>query len=268
MSSSPNQLDLVLQQFQQQLLRMDRQLLKTRQSVAALQAESVLRAQGRAPRFPIEFTSQFGEDLLAWLLFGDQTTGFFIEAGAFDGYHHSVTYPFEAIGWHGLLVEPTPDRFQQCLARRPHSRVVNSALSRRDSQGVTDHWIVQDQYGGVLSYSKPTPEHLQAIGNATRSRVSVQLTTLDDLLADHHSEIDLCVIDVEGAELDVLDGFDLTRFKPRVLMIEDNSRGQDVALAAFMQRQPYTSIGRLAVNNIYVRSDQSDMLDRFRWSQL
>jgi hypothetical protein len=66
----------------------------------------------------------------------------------------------------------------------------------------------------------------------------------------------------------VLDGFDLARFRPRVLMIEDNSRGKDPALAEYMRGFPYTLIVRLAVNDIYVRNDQADMFERYRWTQL
>jgi len=44
------------------------------------------------------------------------------------------------------------------------------------------------------------------------------------------------VIDVEGGELEVLDGFDLQIQRPRVLIIEDNSMGRDPALRNFNGR--------------------------------
>lgn len=258
----------LLANVQLQLSQLNKQLLRTRQAVAALQAEAALRREDREPVMPIEFTSQFGEDLLVWTLLAGQTTGFFVEAGAFDGYHHSVTYAFEAVGWRGLLVEPIPARAAACAVRRPNSRVVHAALSRRGSTGATDFWVVDDPHGGILSYAKPTPDHLAAIGNVPRTRVSVPLATLDDLLAAHGDPVDLCVIDVEGAEPDVLDGFDLARFRPRLMLIEDNARGADPAVRDLMARHPYTRAGRLAVNDLYIRNDQPDVFDRFKWLQI
>src|SRR5205085_63384 len=81
-------------------------------------AAAALARTGGSPRYPIEFPSQFGEDMLLWDLFGGKTSGFFIEVGAHDGHSDAISYPFEAVGWTGLLVEPLPDRYKECAARR------------------------------------------------------------------------------------------------------------------------------------------------------
>lgn len=265
MSLQSQNLDQVIKSLRDQQARTERGLLQVRQSVAALAAESVLRRQGREPRMPLEFTSQFGEDLLVWSLFAQQTTGFFIEAGAFDGYRYSVTYPFEAIGWNGLLVEAIPRRYAECVTRRPHSRVVHAALGSQPGGGTTEFQVVEDQYGGMLSYSKPTASHLKDLGNARRASVSVPIATLNELLQDHAGPLDLVVLDLEGAEMDALAGFDIARFLPRVLLIEDNLYGQDPALRTFMQRFPYHPAGRLAVNEVFIRRDETAVIERLRW---
>src|SRR5438477_11707310 len=118
------------QNLQQTVTFLYRRHLRTQQRVYKMETEALLAKLGRTPRMPIEFTSQFGEDLLAWDLFGGQVEGFFIEMGAFDGYHFSVTYGLEAVGWNGLLVEGIPAACRACAARRPHSRVVHAAVSR------------------------------------------------------------------------------------------------------------------------------------------
>jgi FkbM family methyltransferase len=214
---------------------------------------------------PIEFTSQFGEDLLAWTLLGQPTEGFFIEAGAFDGYRYSVTYPLEAMGWKGLLVEAIPNRCAECAARRPGSRVVHAALSSQRGGGTAEFTVVEDRYGGMYSYSKPTAAQLKDIGNTPRSSVRVPLATLNELLAEHRGPIDLLVLDVEGAELDALAGFDIERYRPRIMLIEDNSRGKDPALSQFMQRYPYKSAGHQSVNAIYIHQDEAQIHERLKW---
>jgi FkbM family methyltransferase len=190
-----------LQNFQQ-LWRIDRELIKTRQAVAAISAETLLRSRGQSPSMPVEFMSQYGEDLLAWDLFKNQPTGFFIEIGAFDGYHYSSTYALEALGWTGLLVEPLPLHAAACEVRRKRSRVVHAALQSLDTDQQTSFWKVKDQYDGMFSYSVPTPQHLNGISAFPRSEITVPATSLNRSLASHSDPIDLCVIDVEGAELE------------------------------------------------------------------
>src|SRR2546430_9729205 len=111
--------------------------LVTRWRLRACEAEAVARwraAGGEASGRPRpEARSQTGEDALLWDLLGDRESGFFVEAGAYDGYTFSVSYLFEAAGWTGVLVEPLGDRAAECTERRPASRVVNAAVSRPGS---------------------------------------------------------------------------------------------------------------------------------------
>ena len=256
----------VVQGLHEEIVALKKRLVRSEQQAAALKARLDLQGRGRAPRHEIEFTSQFGEDLVAWKLLGEPPEGFFIEAGAFDGYHYSVTYALEAIGWTGLLVEALPDAAEKCRARRSASRVVHSALSQSGSSGLVAFNALQDQYGGMLSYLKPTQHLAEATSGAPQRQIQVPVTALDDLLAEHRGPIDLVVLDVEGGELDVLDGFDLERFRPRLLIIED--MGRDPALRDYMKQFGYAMVARLAVNDVFARADDRDVLERARWMQL
>lgn len=239
------------------------QLLRTRRRVYALDAKERLREAGRAAAMPVEFRSQFGEDILIWDLLGGQIDGFFIEVGAFDGYSCAVTYALEAVGWKGLLVEAIPERFEQCRARRKNSRVVHAALGKRGSTGTTTFQVVEDQHGGMLSYHTTTEQHLRVLNADKRVRraVSVPLTTMDELLKDHTGRIDVAVIDVEGGEVDLLDGFDVSRHRPRVMLIEDNDPASRVIENAMM-RHPYTQVGWVEVSRVYVHNDEKDVMAR------
>ncbi|MFM9957992.1 MAG: FkbM family methyltransferase [Phycisphaerales bacterium] len=240
-------------------------LTRTRQKVYALEAAARLRAAGKEPALPVEFRSQFGEDLLLYDLFEGQLEGNFIEVGAFDGYNYSVTYALEAMGWKGLLIEAIPDKAEQCAKRRVNSQVVHAALSRRGSTGQAEFTVTTDQYGGMLSYHTTTAQHLRDTQPAPKSVVSVPLTSMDDLLEKHPpsgGEIDVAVIDVEGGEVALLQGFDLHKHRPKVLMIEDNSRGSDPALRNYMSTQPYVMCGWMEVNAVFVRADLTELQRR------
>lgn len=248
--------------------KVDNQLLRVRQDVAGVRAMFQLAAAEKTPRFPVEFVSQYGEDLLAYQLLGQPLQGFFIEVGAFDGYRYSVTYGLEAIGWNGLLIEAIPEQAEKCRARRPNSRVVHSALGARGASGTATFTVVADQYGGMLSYQHADPQHIADTSWASRSTISVPITSMDELLRDHNGPIDLASIDVEGAELNVLDGFDLDRFKPRLLLIEDNSRGKNPALVNQMSKFGYKLGSRLVVNDIYFREDDAELQERLKWLKM
>ena len=240
---------------------LERQLRRARQRIYALEAESRLRWAGKQPRFPVEFTSQHGEDLLLWDLFGGKTEGFFIEAGAFDGYHFSVTYPFEAVGWSGLLVEAIPEPYQRCAQLRTASRVVHAALSNGSASGETEFTVTADPFGGMLSHL-PGRGYPHLVPDVPTRTVRVPLTNLDALLSDHQGGIDLVVLDVEGAEPDALDGFDLTRYRPAILLIES---GDDSAVRQRVERHPYRFVGKLQTNMLFIERSRHEIFERGKW---
>ncbi|MBY0311773.1 MAG: FkbM family methyltransferase [Phycisphaerales bacterium] len=237
-----------------------------RQRIYAVDARLRLMDEGKTPRFRIEFRSQFGEDLWAYDLFAGQSSGFYIEVGAFDGYNLSVTYALEAMGWNGLLIEALPERYEKCKLRRPNSRVVHSALGKKNASGTVDFVNVSDQYGGMLSFIDAKTEHAKQIEQSKfqTTKLTVPITSMDELLKDHKGPIDLAVIDVEGAELDVLDGFDLYKHKPRALILEENTGGRDQRLMNYMKTKPYVFAGYHGVNQFWVRTDEEKLLNNLR----
>jgi len=239
------------------------QVLDLRRRVYRSDIGDYLRGQGRSPRFPIQFRSQYGEDLWLWDLLAPQTEGFFIEVGAYDGFTLSVSYALEAIGWSGLLVEPIPQRAEQARQRRPGCHVVNAALSRAGSKGEAAFTYAPTHE--MLSYLVTTPSHRDSVKRAEQGReieITVPLTSMDTLLADHQGPIDVAVIDVEGGELSLLDGFDLGRFRPRVLVIEDGPPKPSSPLLNYMGRFDYTPAAHIALSRVFIRSDETALIAR------
>lgn len=227
--------------------------------LSTLETAEALRAAGRKPRRPIEFRSQFGEDALIWQLTGQQLEGFYIEVGAFDGYNYSVTYALDCIGWNGLLIEAIPERYEECVRRRPDARVVHAALGAPGSPPSVRLNITDDGLGEMMSYLDSSILHARTVKDLKKRSVTVPMTTMDELLADHSGEIDVAVIDVEGAEGEVLQGFDLRKHRPKLIVLEDNEPKNPHSLAVTaMSFAPYTQIGWHAVNRIYIRNDLAD----------
>lgn len=245
-------------------LRMqDAQIADLRRDAYAYRVESRLREEGVTPSLPVRFRSQFGEDTTLWDLFGGKRDGFFLEVGAYDGKHFSVSYAFEAAGWRGVLIEAIPEAAEQCRANRPGSRVVHAALGGPGHAPTATFTVAQGRE--LLSYLHTDEHHLRQIrgsGVSTRE-VTVPVMTMNEVLGEHAGPIDFASIDVEGAEVELLKGFDLERFRPRVLLIEDSTLGADTPVVRFMaERAAYRYLGTVGVNRLYVRADDRDIFDR------
>lgn len=246
----------------QAVARLQNETMQLRRRLAKMEACEQLREAGREASLPVDLRSQVGEDVVLWDLFRGQRDGFFIEAGAYDGTTLSVSYLFESIGWKGLLVEAIPEACARCAASRPGSRVVNAALSKRGSSGEASFTVVEgSEWKQLFSYLHATPEHKARTQGCQRRSVRVPLTTLGALLEAHTGAIDFLVLDVEGAEADVLDGLDLSRHRPRVMLIEDNTIGNNPALDRCVGAG-YTMAGEAGPNRVYIRSDEHALLER------
>jgi FkbM family methyltransferase len=185
-------------------------------------------ASPRIQRLPAIMPSQNGEDVLIHKFFGGRRTGLYVEVGAYHGVGFSNTYFLDALGWEGILVEPAPDQAEACRRSRPHSRVVQAACGR--GGGRTRFKVVKGGAGiGTLSYMGHDLEHERRIARegGTIEEIEVPLLTLDEIVGDRIGKIDLLSIDVEGAELQVLESGNLTALSPELIVLEDNTGGVD-----------------------------------------
>lgn len=153
-------------------------------------------------------------------------SGFFVEAGANDGFHESNTYYLERFrGWTGLLVEPIPELYEDCRKERRNSRVVNCALVSSEYEKDSVALV----YGNLISQVREslTENALDRL-RWTASRihvapyeVSVPARTLSSLLDEIGvAKVDFMSLDVEGYEAEVLGGLDLARHAPEFLLVE------------------------------------------------
>ncbi len=221
------------------------------------------------------YRSQFGEDRILWRVFGQRTNGYFIEVGAYDGVTLSNTYFLEQMGWCGLLIEPILPLCQKATAARPRSRVVHAAVGSRDCRGTARFTITKNV--PVLSFLHADQDHIDRClrEGAELIETEVPLLPLDDIILDarracggRHApgpagspwvarqgwRIDLISIDVEGMELEVLDGLSLERFKPRILVLE-NDRAAGDAIEPYLRQRGYRKFHRQKINDFYTRLD-------------
>jgi FkbM family methyltransferase len=194
---------------------------------------------------------QEAENELKAMYLGEIARGYFVEVGANQPEDLSQTFSLEQKGWTGVLVEPQPD-LADALKRRRSAKVFAEACTSRRNSGsrMTLHLA-----GSHSSFDR----NLNLAEVKPHGAIDVPTRTLDQILVDAGAQsVDFISIDVEGHELDVLDGFDLERWRPRLILIEDLLLHLQVH--RYLKRRNYRLFRRTGINNWYVPADTSPRL--------
>jgi FkbM family methyltransferase len=209
--------------------------------------------------------AQFAEDRLLAEIFRDRADGYCVEIGAYDGLTGSASYAFEKRGWHCLLIEPIPALVEE-IRRHRVSPVVNCAVS--DKEGTASFFVAENVE--QMSTLELTPHRLnwvEQVGGAIK-QITVRTATLDSLLAEAaFPEIQFITIDVEGHEMAVLEGFSLETYRPRIVIIEDNSASDDPRASngdprtgRHMSEHGYVHFRRTGVNEWYAHESDTELV--------
>jgi FkbM family methyltransferase len=206
----------------------------------------------------LESHAQFAEDCILAEVFGERADGCCVEVGANDGRTGSASYLFEKRGWRCLLVEPIPSLVEE-IRRHRTCRVVNCAASSCSGEA---RFFVAESVEAVsgLDLTPQRAEWIRRSGGAIKE-ITVRTATLDSLLEEAgFSELDFVTIDVEGHELSVLEGFDLERYRPRIVILEDNTIDGDAGVARHMAVHGYVHFKRTGVNEWYARESDAELV--------
>jgi FkbM family methyltransferase len=145
--------------------------------------------------------------------FGYKTDGTFVEVGAYDGYQYSHTWGLAKIGWRGVYVEPVWELAQKCRDHHKNNNVIVVQSAAGSKEGESELFI--DEFSCCGSTMNPT-----VCKNPKKVQVTVEL--LDDILfrTKVKPSFELLSIDVEYNEVEVLKGFSLDLWRPKLIMIE------------------------------------------------
>jgi FkbM family methyltransferase len=166
------------------------------------------------------------------------TGGFFVELGANDGIRQSNSYLLQnKFFWGGVLIEPNPARFEECVINRATSENVHVYCAAcvpfsydQDFVKMSNSDLMSVALGLDLN-SADSNSHAK-VGSQFLQHPSLSYTffanarTLTDILVDAAapSNIDFLSLDVEGNELAVLKGLDFARYSPQWILVESRER--------------------------------------------
>jgi FkbM family methyltransferase len=197
------------------------------------------------------------EALMVASHFGDRT-GVYVEVGAYEPILMSQTWQLERKGWKGLLVEPISEQAAKLRAQR-NAQVAEVACGSPAQHGTTVQFQVSG-IGSTMVQGFMDPEF--APYAETRQ---IRCVTLDSVLAESgFDRIDFISIDVEGAEIELLEGFSLERYRPSLVLIEDFL--SDQTRYRHLTRRGYRFVRRTGINSWYVPRDDDFQVSPFgRW---
>lgn len=237
------------------------------------------------------FNAQHWEDLFMFQhFFGNVTGGFFIELGALDGYSYSVSYFFEQfLNWRGLMIEASPRNHHQFktkmrklpLKRRRRSEYMLSAVCNdpkpltyvskegtgagilefmpEDQQIRNKKMCTESTQLGAGAASLAAIEREAAAGNSNDCTLTtIQCIHLGDLLKQRGvQKVDMFVLDVEGAELEVLSTLRLDEIPVHFFLIELDGKApeKDSRVRCILREHNYEPVGRLDLNEVWRKAD-------------
>lgn len=172
--------------------------------------------------------AQEGEDLLLDSLCTSRDRGFYVDVGAHHPWRFSNTARLHARGWRGINIDPEPGSMAAFRAARP--RDINLEVAVAAMAGTRRYFRYSD---AALNGFEDRTLELAGTPYRTLGTIEVPVRPLRDILAEHAPAegVDLLTIDVEGAEEEVLDSNDWTRWQPKVVLLEARAPDLTTALA-------------------------------------
>jgi FkbM family methyltransferase len=157
----------------------------------------------------LQFYSQAGQD--KWIFeifnFNDNSPGYFLDIGAYDGVNASNSFLLEQLGWNGICVEPNLEEFNKLNQVRKCIKY-NVAVNNYDGYCVFEG---EGQGGAIIE--------------DTNKQNNIRCLTVETILKQCKSPkiIEYVSIDVEGAEMKVLEKIPFNEYEIITMTVEHNA---------------------------------------------
>jgi len=170
------------------------------------------------------FKAKQGQDKWVLSVLKNKREGFFVEIGAHNGIDDSNAYVLEKdFGWQGICVEPHTYSFQTLEEHRSCIRE-NICISGKNGKVKFVQRGRQRQVSGI--YDDFSDDVIRQKAESGHPVIEKDSLTLLSLLEKYkcNNVIEYLSIDVEGAELDILEFFPFDEYKFLTITIEHNAQ--------------------------------------------
>ena len=161
------------------------------------------------------------EDTAVLNYFKDKENGFYVDVGCYHPIHRNNTYLLHKKNWNGINIDTSQFSIDLFNHMRPDDLNYNCAISNKNE-------IISLFYQKELSQLSTTDkDQAETVFQGHIKEKSIQAFTLDEILnKDKFKDvkIDFLDIDVEGADLKVLEGLSFDKFKPELVCVEIHAK--------------------------------------------
>ena len=163
--------------------------------------------------------SQEGEDMILRRIFENRTKGFYVDVGAHHPKRFSNTYYFYQKGWQGINIDCNPGSMKPFKIWRKKDINLECAISDK-FEHLKFHAFNEPAVNTFI------PDFWE--GNKSNYKllkiIDIEAVTLEYVLTRYlkeHTSIDFLSIDVEGMDLKVLQSNNWSRYRPKIVLVED-----------------------------------------------
>ncbi len=159
------------------------------------------------------------EELIIRDFFQDRQGLFFVDVGCAWPVKASNTYYLEKhLGWTGIGIDALNSYAAEWKEKRPRSKFFCHLVSNTSGESTS---FFKSEEAGISSVHESIADGTFFGVNLDTKELHLTSITLNDLLdREGINSVNLLSIDVEGHEVEVLEGLDLDRFSPELIVIE------------------------------------------------
>ena len=191
------------------------------------------------------------EDTAVLNYFKDKKNGFYVDVGCYHPIHRNNTYLLHKQGWKGINIDTSEFSIDLFNHMRPNDLNYNCAISNKNE-------MIKLFYQKELSQLSTTErDQAETVFQGNIKEKEIQAFTLDEILnRDKYKDtkIDFLDIDVEGADLKVLEGLSFDKFKPELVCVEIHAKEiKQSDIYKFMANKNYELLWSGVFSHIFKR---------------
>ena len=199
-----------------------------------------------------------GEDLIVHKVAVDVLgikEGIYIDVGAHHPHAMSNTQYLYDRGWHGINIDAMPGSMEPFKIMRPLDINLEVGIARHPGQ-LEYSMFSNPSLNGFLTDDVVRTQ--VARGSELLGQIVVEVQTLSAVLEAHAiDQVDFLTIDAEGLDEEIFKSLDLTRWRPRLVMMEilgasDVISVQSSSTNRLMTENNYTLYSRMHFSALYM----------------
>lgn len=182
--------------------------------------EALLRlVLGRSAKISFSYT---GEDRILESMYKPliTETGYYVDVGCNHPTLFSNTYSFYKRGWRGVCIDANQKLIDNYKLWRPRDVAICALVS--DTEQLRDYFIVENNVLSTTEEKFLETYEKQGLRIQKKQILSRTLTSILDE-ANAPANIDILSIDVEEHDLQAIKSLDLKKYKPKLIVIEDET---------------------------------------------